>query len=100
MRAAERGRFRVASALHFSTLAVHGVTGCAVVGCAVIAGVSLASLVAGAAPGSLREPLAALSVLVPFIGAGSLLALNLTKVRAFLFCAGFIVVLLGAFFRG
>ena len=41
-----------------------------------------------------------LPALLPFIGAGSLLALNLTRVRVFLFLAGFCTVMLVLLFRG
>lgn len=99
-RAAAGGRFRLASALHFSTLAVHGIAGFAVVAGAVIAGVPLAAAVIGVVPRQSCEPLASLHVLLPFIGAGSLLALNVTKARVFLFCAGFGIVLLVRLFRG
>jgi mannose/fructose/N-acetylgalactosamine-specific phosphotransferase system component IIC len=100
MRSAEKGRFWLASALHFSTIAIHGIVGFAIVAGAVIAGVPLASAAIAAVPGHWCEPFVSLSVLVPFIGAGSLLALNLTRVRIFLFGAGFVIVLLVRLFRG
>jgi mannose/fructose/N-acetylgalactosamine-specific phosphotransferase system component IIC len=99
LRLAERGRFQIISALHFSTLAVHGIVGCAVVAGAVMAGVPLAASVIGAAPAGLREPLVPVSVLVPFVGAGSLLLLSGTRVRLFLFGAGFAIVLVIMLFR-
>jgi mannose/fructose/N-acetylgalactosamine-specific phosphotransferase system component IIC len=52
-----------------------------------------------ASAGKWAEPLAGLPVLLPFIGAGSLLALNLGRVRGFLFLAGFCTVMLVLVFR-
>ncbi len=100
LRSVDEGRFWPASALHFSTLAVHYAVGFGIVALAVIAGVPLVAAVTGAVSGKWCEPLASLPVLVPFIGAGSLILLNFTRVRLFLLGAGFAVVLLVMLFRG
>lgn len=97
---AERGRFALASALHFSTALVHFAIGCVVTGIAFVAGASVISVLVPAVAGKWCEPLASLPVLAPFIGAGALVLLNLTRVRLFLFVAGFCAVFLVAFFRG
>lgn len=99
-RCVEKGRFRLASALHFSSLAVHFAFGFAVT---VLVATALVPGVAGAAgllAGKWSDPLAHLSVLLPFVGAGSLLVLHLARVRLFMFLAGFGVVFLIMFFRG
>ena len=97
---AERGRFGLASALHFSTVLVHFAVGFVVTAAAYVAGAFAISHLVPAVPGTWCEPLASLPVLAPFIGAGALLLLSLTRVRLFLFVAGFCAVLLIAFFRG
>jgi mannose/fructose/N-acetylgalactosamine-specific phosphotransferase system component IIC len=97
---AGRGRFGLASALHFSTVLVHFAAGCAVTAAAYVAGAFVISHLVPAVAGGWCEPLASLPVLAPFIGAGALLLLNLTRVRLFLFIAGFCAVLVVAFFRG
>lgn len=99
LRLAGKGRFGLASALHFSTLAVHFAVGFAVTAAVVTAGVPAVVGVAAAAGGKWAEPLAGLPLLLPFIGAGSLLALNLGRVRGFLFLAGFCTVMLVLVFR-
>lgn len=99
LRLAGKGRFALVSALHFSTLAIHFAIGFAVTAAVVIAGVPAIAGIAAAVWGKWAEPLASLPVLLPFIGAGSLLALNLGKVRGFLFLAGFCTVMLVLFFR-
>jgi len=96
---AGKGRFALASALHFSTLAIHFAIGFAVTAAVVIAGVPAVAGIAGAVSGKWAEPLASLPVLLPFIGAGSLLALNFGRVRGFLFLAGFCTVMLVLLFR-
>jgi PTS system N-acetylgalactosamine-specific IIC component len=96
---AGKGRFALASALHFSTLAIHFAIGFAVTAAVVIAGVPAVAWIAGAVSGKWAEPLASLPVLLPFIGAGSLLALNFGRVRGFLFLAGFCTVMLVLVFR-
>jgi mannose/fructose/N-acetylgalactosamine-specific phosphotransferase system component IIC len=100
MRSADGGRFWLASLLHFLTVAVHGIVGFAIVAGAVAVCVPLAAAAAGSAAGRWGEPLSSLPVLAPFVGAGSLLALNLSRVRVFLFCSGFAIVLLVMLFRG
>ena len=97
---AERGRFGPASALHFSTVLAHFASGCVVTAAAYVAGAFVVSHLVPAVAGGWCEPLASLPVLVPFIGAGALLLLSLTRVRLFLFFAGFCAVFLVAFFRG
>lgn len=99
VRLAGGGRFALASALHFSTLAVHFAIGFAVMAAVVAAGVPAVAWIAEAAGGKWAEPLGSLPVLLPFVGAGSLLALNLGKVRGFMFLAGFCTVLLVLLFR-
>ena len=96
---AAKGRFALASALHFSTLAIHFAVGFAVTAAVVIALVPAVAWVAAAAWGKWAEPLASLPVLLPFVGAGSLLALNLGRVRGFMFLAGFCTVMLVLVFR-
>ncbi|MDD4857927.1 MAG: hypothetical protein PHD74_07455, partial [Candidatus Krumholzibacteria bacterium] len=90
----------LASALHFSSVGVHFAIGFAVVGVAVLAGVPAIGGIARAVSGKWCEPLGSLPVLLPFIGAGTLLMMNLARVRLFLFLAGFGAVFLMAFFRG
>lgn len=99
LRLAGKGRFALASALHFSTVGVHFAVGFAVAAAVVIAGVPAVAGIAGAMWGTWAEPLASLPALLPFVGAGSLLALNFGKVRGFLFLAGFCTVMLVLFFR-
>jgi fructoselysine and glucoselysine-specific PTS system IIC component len=99
LRLAGKGRFGLASALHFSTLAIHFAIGFAVTAAVVIAGVPAVAGAAGAVGGKWAEPLARLPELLPFVGAGSLLALNFGRVRGFLFLAGFCVVMLVLVFR-
>jgi mannose/fructose/N-acetylgalactosamine-specific phosphotransferase system component IIC len=99
LRLAGGGRFVLASAVHFSTLAIHFAVGFAVMAAVVLAGVPAVVGVAGDVWGKWAEPLAGLPVLLPFIGAGSLLALNLGRVRGFLFLAGFCTVMLVLLFR-
>jgi hypothetical protein len=96
---AGKGRFGLASALHFSTLSIHFAVGFAVTAAVVLAGVPAVAWLAGAVSGKWAEPLASLPVLLPFIGAGSLLALNLGRVRGFMFLAGFCTVMLVLVFR-
>ncbi len=96
---AGRGRFALASAVHFSTLAIHFAVGFAVTAAVVLAGVPAVAWLAGAVWGTWAEPLKGLPALLPFIGAGSLLALNLGRVRGFLFLAGFCTVMLVLVFR-
>jgi len=100
LRLVEGGRFRLASALHFSSVAIHCAIGFAITALAVAGGVPLIELIVKAASGKWCEALRSLPVLVPFIGAGSLLLLNLTRVRIVLFLAGFCAVFLIRFFRG
>jgi len=99
LRLAGGGRFALASAVHFSTLAIHFAVGFAVMAAVVLAGVPAVAGIAGAVWGKWAEPLVGLPVLLPFIGAGSLLALNLGRVRGFLFLAGFCTVMLVLVFR-
>lgn len=97
---AERGRFGLASAIHFSTVLVHFAAGFALTAGAFVAGAFVISILVPAVASGWCEPLNSLPVLAPFIGAGALLLLSLTRVRLFLFIAGFCTVLLVAFFRG
>jgi len=96
----ERGRFGHAAALHVSTAALHFAVGGVIVAVAAAVGPPLVAGLSARAPASWGDSLGSLRVLLPFIGAGALLALNLTRVRMFLFLAGFIVVYLVSFFRG
>lgn len=100
LRCVEGGRFRLASALHFSSVGVHFAIGFAVAAVAVLAGVPAIGMIASAVSGTWCEPLGSLPVLLPFIGAGTLLLMNLSRVRLFLFLAGFCTVFLIASFRG
>jgi mannose/fructose/N-acetylgalactosamine-specific phosphotransferase system component IIC len=99
VRLAGKGRFALASALHFSTIAVHFAFGFAVTAAVVAGGVPAVVWIAGTASGNWTGPLASLPALLPFVGAGSLLALNLGKVRGVLFLAGFCTVMLVLVFR-
>ena len=96
----ERGRFGLASALHVSTVALHFAVGAAIVAVATAAGPPLVAGLSARAPAYGSDALGPLRALLPFIGVGSLLALNTTRVRLFLFLAGFLVVYLASFFRG
>ena len=100
LRLAERGRFGLASAVHFSTVLVHFAVGGAVTATSYVACGFVISRLVPAVSGGWCEPLASLPALAPFIGAGALLLLSLTRVRLFLFVAGFCTVFLVAFFRG
>jgi mannose/fructose/N-acetylgalactosamine-specific phosphotransferase system component IIC len=92
------GRMRLASALHLSGLAMHFAAGFAVVGVAVFLGPHVISGMTRVTPARWSEAMSPLAVMLPFVGAGSLLARNLTRVRLFLFLAGFLVVYLISFF--
>jgi len=100
LRLASEGRFARASALHFTTVGVHFAAGFAVTALAFVVGGLLISVLVPAVAGTWCEPLNSLPALLPFVGAGALLMLNLTRVRLFLFFAGFCTVVLVAFFRG
>jgi len=100
LRLAGAGRFRLASALHFSTVPVHFAIGFALTAGAVLGGVPAIVRIVEAISGKWCDPLRSLPVLLPFIGAGALLALNLTRVRIVLYLAGFCAVFLVMFFRG
>jgi len=100
LRLAGAGRFRLASALHFSTVAIHFAIGFALTAGAVLGGVPAIVMIVEAISGKWCDPLGSLPVLLPFIGAGALLALNLTRVRIVLFMAGFCAVFLVMFFGG
>lgn len=100
LRLAGAGRFRLASALHFSTVAIHFAIGFALTAGAVLGGVPAIVTVVEAVSGKWCDPLGSLPALLPFIGAGSLLALNFTRVRIVLFMAGFCAVFLIMFFGG
>jgi PTS system N-acetylgalactosamine-specific IIC component len=100
LRLSGKGHFGLAAALHFSTVGVHFAFGFAVAAAVVLGGASAVARIAAAAWGPWAEPLGALPVLLPFVGAGSLVALNFGKVRGFLFLAGFCTVLLVRFFGG
>jgi PTS system N-acetylgalactosamine-specific IIC component len=99
-RLAGRGRFSLPSMMHFSTVGIHFAFGFVIGGAVVLALVPAAVRIAGVVRASSVESLASLPILLPFIGAGSLIALNFGRVRAFLFLAGFCVVLLVKFFGG
>jgi N-acetylgalactosamine PTS system EIIC component len=93
-RLASKGRYGLASAVHFSTLPVHFAVGFAVTAAAAAGGPPLAARIAGAIQGPWAGPLSSLPALLPFIGAGSLFALNRGRVRGFMFLAGFCTVML------
>ena len=99
-RQVERGRWWAASAVHFSTIVLHFAFGFAAAGAATAALVPLVGAAARAAAGGWSEPLRSLDVLLPFIGAGTLLAANLARARIFWFVAGFACVGLVIFFKG
>jgi len=98
-RAAEKGRFGLASAIHFSSLAFHFAFGFAAIAVVTAAGVPAVSGLAGMLAGKWSDPLGHLPALLPFIGAGSLLMLNLARVRILMFLAGFGIVFLIMFLR-
>lgn len=99
-RLAGAGRFGLASALHFSTVLVHFAAGFALIAATVFVGVPAIVGLVEAVWGKWCEPLRSLPALLPFIGAGALVALNLTRVRIVLFLAGFCAVFLFMFFQG
>jgi mannose/fructose/N-acetylgalactosamine-specific phosphotransferase system component IIC len=92
------GRTRLAIALHLSSLAVHFAAGFAIVGAAAFVGPLLIAGMTRVTPAGWSDAMSPLAVMLPFIGAGSLLAVNLARVRLFLFLAGFLVVYLISFF--
>ncbi len=96
----EKDRWWAASAIHFSTLALHFAFGFAVAGAATAALVPLVSAAGRSVAGSWSEPLGSLGTLLPFIGAGTLAAANLARTRLFWFLAGFACVTLVLFFKG
>jgi mannose/fructose/N-acetylgalactosamine-specific phosphotransferase system component IIC len=96
----EKGRWWAASAIHFSTLILHFAFGFVAAGAATASLVPLVAAAAGTAAGSWCEPLRSLDVLLPFIGAGALLAANVARTRIFWFFAGFACVVLVLLFRG
>jgi fructoselysine and glucoselysine-specific PTS system IIC component len=100
LRLAGAGRFRLAAALHFSSVAVHFAAAFALTAVVVLGGVPAIAAVVEAVRGRWCEPLRSLPVLLPFIGAGALVAVNLARVRIVLFLAGFCAVFLFMFFRG
>jgi mannose/fructose/N-acetylgalactosamine-specific phosphotransferase system component IIC len=99
-RLAGKGRFGLAGALHFSSIAVHAAVGFALVALALLAGVPAIAAAGRLLAGRWCEPLRSLPALLPFIGAGALLLLNASRVRLVLFLAGFCAVFLVMFFRG
>ncbi len=94
LRLASKGRYGLAAAVHFSTVAAHFAVGFAVTAAVAAGGAPAVARVASALQGRWAEPLSSLPMLLPFIGAGSLLALNRGKVRGFMFLAGFFTVML------
>jgi mannose/fructose/N-acetylgalactosamine-specific phosphotransferase system component IIC len=96
----EEGRFGLAAALHVSTVALHFACGFALVALAALVGAPLVAGVSARMPALWGQALVSMRVLIPCIGAGSLLVLNLTRLRLFLFLAGFLVVYLVSIFGG
>lgn len=99
-RLVERGHFALAAALHFSSVPVHFGIGFALTAAALVVGVPAMVMIVGGLSAIGGDPLGALPVLLPFIGAGSLLALNLTRVRVALYLIGFCSVFVIMLFRG
>jgi mannose/fructose/N-acetylgalactosamine-specific phosphotransferase system component IIC len=99
-RAVEKDRWWAPPLFHVSTVAVHFAFGFAVAGGAAAIGVPAGAAFVRSVAGDWCEPLGSLDVLLPFIGAGALLLMNLTKVRIFLYAAGFACVFLVFFFKG
>jgi PTS system N-acetylgalactosamine-specific IIC component len=99
LRLVSKGRFGLAAAVHFSTVLLHFAAGFAVTGAAAALGAPAVARIAGALQGRWAEPLSSLPALLPFIGAGSLLALHRGRVRGFMFLAGFCTVMLVLLFR-
>ena len=100
LRLAERGHFRLAAALHFSSVPVHFGIGFALTAGVLLGGVPAMVMIVEGISGRWGDPLGAFPALLPFIGAGSLLALNLTRVRIVLYLAGFCSVFIFMLFRG
>lgn len=94
------GRMRLACGLHLSSLAAHFVAGFAIVGAAVLIGPRIIAGVTEVTPALWSDAMGPLAVLLPFVGAGTLLARNLARIRLFLFLAGFLIVYLMSFFGG
>ena len=93
------GRTGRAAAIHFSTIAVHFAAGFVVTGASLLAGLPVVRAVAGRPAPPWAARLEDLPLLVLFIGAGSVLGMNLGRVRLFWFLAGALAVLVGALFR-
>ncbi len=100
VRAVERNRWWAPSALHISTVFVHFAFGFFAAGIAAAAGVPALAAFVRAVVGDWCTPLGSLGTLLPFVGAGTLLLMNLTRVRIFLYLAGFASVFLIFFFKG
>lgn len=98
-RAIDAGRFGAASAIHFSTFAIHFAGGFLAAGAAAAAAPAIGAGVEAAA-GAWSEPLGSLRTLLPFVGAGALLFLNRARVRLALFIAGFACVFIVLLFAG
>lgn len=100
LRYIDEGRFRLAAALHLSTVALHFALGGAIVAVATALGAPFAAALAARAPETWSAALRPIGSLVSFIGVGSLIVLNSTRIRLSLFLAGFLVAYLVFFFSG
>lgn len=88
---ARGGRFREASSIHLSMLAVHFLYGFAVIFAALTAGRPLAAWAAGK-PGLIDAgPPGLILLLIPFVGIGSILRIHLAKSHAFWLASGFLL---------
>ncbi|HSG28709.1 MAG TPA: PTS sugar transporter subunit IIC, partial [Candidatus Krumholzibacterium sp.] len=90
----EKGRLRRASLMHLSILLVHFIYGVAGVLAILPAGLALLPGVVEATTRLTGGSLSALPVLLPFIGAGSLLRLYRSRSQVVWFAAGFLLTLM------
>lgn len=91
---ARGGRFREASSIHLSMLAVHFLYGFCVIFAALAAGRPLAAWAAGK-PGLIDAgPPGLILLLIPFVGIGSILRIRLARSQAFWFASGFLLTVI------
>ncbi|MBN2184315.1 MAG: PTS sugar transporter subunit IIC [Candidatus Krumholzibacteriota bacterium] len=91
VRYVKEGRYRLASAIHLSFLAIHFLYAFLFLIAAVPLGRFLISAAAFHLPGFLSGTLGQLYLLVPFIGIGSLLRLYTARSKVFWFASGFLL---------
>lgn len=100
MRYVSEGKSSRASALHLSTLLFHFLYAFIVMLVVLPSGQIVVRFVVSRTSGDFSGSFNPLYVLVPFIGAGSLIRLNLVKSRVFWFVAGFLVSYVFLLVRG